>query len=192
MDSFDLHWPNATATLYTDGARLKIVVRDKRGPSGTIQNIELCKDRVAFGLDFAPNLLADLKARGYGDLADEIEARAEPEPQAASDPIAEWRASLEGDDSWEACGTKRTTKWHDLGNGLSLKLPPKRGKQEWALRETHEEGKPTYVCAPSLKGILCSLADRGPEFFAATIAACAEFSSEHPELESAVGAWPKH
>ncbi len=192
MDSFDLHWPNATATLYTDGAHVKIVVRDKRGPSGTINNIELCKDRVAFGLDFAPSLLDDLKARGYRDLADDIEQRVQPEPEVDDDPVGEWLERLSGDGTWEACGTKRSTKWHDLADGLCLKLPAKRGKQEWALRETPAEGKPTYLCAPELKGILCALGERENELVAAVVGALAELAGEHAEIEAAVAAWPKH
>ena len=193
MDSFDLHWPHATATLYTDGAHLKIVVRDKRGPSGTVNNIELCKERVAFGLDFAPGLLADLKARGYGDLADDIEQRAvATEAEIAQDPVADWLDSLPGDGDWQACGTKRAAKWHQLAEDLFFKLPAKRGKQEWALKETHADDKPTYVCAPEFKGLLSSLRDRGPDFFAGAISACAEFATEHAEIELAVAAWPKH
>ncbi len=192
MDSFDLHWPNATATLYTDGAHVKIVVRDKRGPSGTINNIELCKDRVAFGLDFAPQLLDDLKARGYRDLADDIEQRVQPEPEVVEDPVGDWLESLTGDDSWEACGTKRSTKWHEIAAGVFLKLPAKRGKQEWALKENQAEGKPAYLCAPELKGILCALRERDFDFIAAVVGALAELAGEHAQIEAAVAAWPKH
>ncbi len=193
MDSFDLHWPRATATLYTDGAHMKLVVRDKRGPSGTINNIELCKKRVAFGLDFWPELLTELKAKGYDALADDIEQRAgAAAPAPARDPLTEWFDKLEGDDSWEACGTKRTNKWHTLPEDVFLKLPPKRGKQEWALKITHAEGKPSYVCAPELKGLLSSQRERGVDFFSAAVAACAGFADENDALARAVAAWPKH
>ncbi len=188
MDSFDLHWPNSTATLYTDGTHLKVVVRDKRGPSGTIQNVELCKERVAFGLDFAPGLLDELKAKGYGELADEIEQRVHP----VADPVTEWLAALSGDGSWEACGTKRASTWHEIAAGFFLKLPAKRGKQEWALKETPHEGKPAYLCAPELKGIFCALHDRAPAMLPGVIAACADIAAEHAEIEQALAAWPKH
>lgn len=67
---------------------MKIVIRDSRGPSGTLNNNELCKQRVAIGLSFAPELLSQLKAKGHTTLAEEIDARAaaapkpEPQPQA--------------------------------------------------------------------------------------------------------------
>ncbi len=192
MDSFDLHWPNSTATLYTDGTHLKVVVRDKRGPSGTIQNVELCKERVAFGLDFAPELLEELKAKGYSDLADDIEQRVQPEPEVASDPVADWLDALSGEGAWEACGTKRASKWHEIAAGFFLKLPAKRGKQEWALKETPAEGKPVYLCAPELKGIFCALHERAPDMLPGVIAACADIAAAHDEIEQAVTAWPKH
>ncbi len=192
MDSFDLHWPKATATLYTDGAHVKIVVRDNRGPSGTINNVELCKNRVAFGLDFAPDLLADLKAKGYGELAEEIAQRAGPDDAPAADPVADWLNRLPGDGHWEACSTRRTPNWHALADDVFLKLPPKRGKQEWALKLTHGDAKPTYVCAAELKGLLCALRERGHDFFSTAVAACAGIDSDNTELQQAVAAWPKH
>ncbi len=192
MDSFDLHWPRSTATLYTDGKLVKIVVRDKRGPSGTINNIELCKDRVAFGIDFAPTLLKELQAKGYGDLADDIEQRVEPPLETPVDPVAEWLNNLPGDDTWAECGAKRSTKWRELSNGVLMKMPAKRGNPEWVLKDTRSEGKPTYVCAAAFKGLLRALHAKDPALIPTAVSACAELMTENSELQAAISAWPKN
>lgn len=188
MHSFDLHWPGSTAMLYTDGTHLKIVVRDKRGPSGNLTNIELCKNRVAFGLDFAPDLLTELRSHGYEDLAVDIEQRVEPE--TASDPVGDWLDTLDGDGVWTECGAKRSTKWRELCDGLSLKLPAKRGNPEWVLKDTRGDGKAAYLSADGFKGIVSALHERDPDVLATCMAACAELRAEHADIDAAVATWP--
>ena len=88
MDTFDLRWPQTTATFCTNGWRCRIVWRGKKGNmGGTIENNDLCKRRVADSLDGAPGLLAELRAAGHVDLAEEIETLApELAPRAARMP----------------------------------------------------------------------------------------------------------
>lgn len=195
MDTFELRWPQSKAILYTDGTHLKIVVRDKRGPSGTIINRELCKARIAIGLQFAPDLITDLKSKGHRQLAEDIEQLAVAEPVAAEPPrdiVADWLASLNGSDAFEACGAKRASTWHAVANGLLLKIPAKKGKSEWVLKTTSASAKPTYIVATHFKGICCALRERGAEFFAGFLSECAEFAKDHQELQEAIGAWRKH
>ncbi len=80
MDNFDLRWPKTDATFYTDGNRCRIVWRQKGGIGGSIDNNQLCKRRVADSLLCAPELLKDLKVRGYSGLAAEIEEMAPASP----------------------------------------------------------------------------------------------------------------
>ena len=194
MDSFDLRWPKTQAMLYTDGIHLKIVVRDKRGPSGTLNNIELCKDRIAIGLPFAPNLLADLKTKGYDQLAQEIEDRASL-PAADAEPadvVGEWLDTLSGSDEHAACGTKRAKVWHPVADNLFLKAPAAKGKQEWVLKSTPDGEKPSYLAAPHFKGICAALRDRQENFFDGFLSECAELADPHEELQEALRAWRKH
>ena len=79
MDTFDLKWPKTQATFYTDGWRCRIVWRAQGGPGGSIDNNDLCKRRLADSLSGAPYLLPALRARGYGNLASEIESLVEQE-----------------------------------------------------------------------------------------------------------------
>ncbi len=194
MDSFDLRWPKTQAMLYTDGIHMKIVVRDKRGPSGTLNNVELCKDRIAIGLPFAPNLLTDLKTKGYSQLAQEIEQRAAmPAPSAKpKDVVGEWLDAMSGTDEFAACGTKRAKVWHPVAKNLSLKIPAAKGKQEWVLKTTPEGEKPSYVAAPHFKGICTSLRERREKFFEGFLSECAEFATEHDEVQAAIRAWRRH
>ena len=83
VDTFDLKWPKTQATFYTDGWRCRIVWREQGGPGGTIDNHGLCKRRLADSLDGAPYLLSALRARGYGNLAQEIEGLLEIQPQGS-------------------------------------------------------------------------------------------------------------
>ena len=194
MDSFDLRWPKTQAMLYTDGIHMKIVVRDKRGPSGTIHNIELCKDRIAIGLPFAPNLLTELKSKGYTALAEDIEQLAE-QPAAAPEPVdvvGDWLKQLDGSDEFSVSGTKRAKQWHPLGGDLFLKTPAAKGKQEWVLKSTPEGEKPSYLVAANFKGICAALREHDEKFFDGLLGHCAEFAGEHDELEAALSAWRKH
>lgn len=193
MDSFDLRWPKTNATLHTDGWRLKIVVRDKRGPSGTIDNNELCKQRVANGLSFAPKLLSQLKAKGHGTLADDIEklAASIPEARPARDVVGEWLDKLPGSDEWESCGTKRARSWHAISDVYELKPPAKRGKKEWVLRTSNPDGKTGYLAAADFKGICTSLRDNEVDFFESFLGACAALADASDDVSAAIEAWGK-
>lgn len=194
MDSFDLRWPKTQAMLYTDGIHVKIVVRDKRGPSGTIHNIELCKDRIAIGLPFAPNLLDELKSKGYTALAQDIEELAEqPAPAAKpADVVGDWLRQLDGSEAHSVSGTKRAKVWHPVGDNLFLKTPAAKGKQEWVLKSTPDGDKPSYLVAEHFKGICAALREHDEKFFEVFLSHCAEFASAHDELEAALAAWRKH
>lgn len=86
MRTFDLRWPKTAATFYTDGRRCRIVWRGKKsGIGGTIENNDQCKRRVADSLGGAPELLEQLRAAGFMDLADEIQTLA-PLPSPEQDP----------------------------------------------------------------------------------------------------------
>lgn len=85
MDRFELNWPGADASFYTDGWRCRIVWRQKGrhgggGMGGTIDNNQQCVKRAAESLEGAPYLLSALKARGHARLADQIETVAGEEP----------------------------------------------------------------------------------------------------------------
>lgn len=91
MDRFELNWPGADASFYTDGWRCRIVWRQKGqrgggGMGGTIDNNQQCVKRAAESLEGAPYLLSALKARGHGRLADQIETAAAD--VAAAEPTA--------------------------------------------------------------------------------------------------------
>lgn len=82
MDRFELNWPDADASFFTDGWRCRIVWRAKGkrtggGMGGTIDNNVQCVRRLAESLEGAPYLLSALKARGHERLADQIESAAE-------------------------------------------------------------------------------------------------------------------
>jgi hypothetical protein len=195
MDSFELKWPKSQAILYTDGTHLKITVRDERGPSGTINNNELCKQRIAIGLQFAPNLITDLKSKGHGSLAEEIEqlVTAEPvAPEPVRDIVGDWLDKLSGSHESEVCGTKRGKPWYPVADELALKTPAKRGKSEWILKTTSADAKPTFITATDFKGICCALRDRGTDFFDAFLGQCADFAEDHENVREAIGAWRKH
>ncbi len=88
MDRFELNWPGADASFYTDGWRCRIVWRQKGrrgggGMGGTIDNNQQCVKRAAESLDGAPYLLSALKARGHARLAEQIETAAATVPEAA-------------------------------------------------------------------------------------------------------------
>ena len=105
MDRFELNWPGADASFYTDGWRCRIVWRQKGrrgggGMGGTIDNNQQCVKRAAESLAGAPYLLSALKARGHARLADQIETAAAEapghEPAAHPAPVrAERRERLE-------------------------------------------------------------------------------------------------
>ncbi len=91
MDRFELNWPGADASFYTDGWRCRIVWRQKgqRGGGsmgGTIDNNQQCVKRAAESLVGAPYLLSALKARGHDRLADQIETAATD--ASAAEPVA--------------------------------------------------------------------------------------------------------
>jgi hypothetical protein len=165
LDTFDLRWPRADATLYTDGWRCRIVWRERRGGlGGSIDNNEQCKRRIADSLGGAPYLLGALRARGHGLLASEIEmlaaflpthqrptagarsdssneglhSSAGPDPALAR--IRAWVGSLDGDAGWEAAENRRASHWSpclDVGDeALLLKAPAPKGRREWALKRT--------------------------------------------------------
>lgn len=82
MDRFELNWPDADASFFTDGWRCRIVWRAKGkrssgGLGGTIDNNVQCVRRLAESLEGAPYLLSALKARGHERLAGQIESAAE-------------------------------------------------------------------------------------------------------------------
>ena len=86
MDRFELNWPGADASFYTDGWRCRIVWRQKGrrgggGMGGTIDNNQQCVKRAAESLEGAPYLLSALKARGHSRLADQIETAAAQVPE---------------------------------------------------------------------------------------------------------------
>lgn len=82
MDRFELNWPGADASFYTDGWRCRIVWREKGrrpgagGMGGTIDNNQQCVKRAAESLEGAPYFLNALKARGHARLAEQIESAA--------------------------------------------------------------------------------------------------------------------
>ena len=87
MDRFELNWPGANASFYTDGWRCRIVWRQKGrrgggGMGGTIDNNQQCVKRAAESLEGAPYLLSALKARGHARLAEQIETVAADVPEA--------------------------------------------------------------------------------------------------------------
>ncbi len=94
MDRFELNWPGADASFYTDGWRCRIVWRQKNrrgggGMGGTIDNNQQCVKRAAESLEGAPYLLSALKARGHDRLADQIETEAAKTPAVEPVPARE-------------------------------------------------------------------------------------------------------
>ena len=92
MDRFELNWPGADASFYTDGWRCRIVWRQKGrrgggGMGGTIDNNQQCVKRAAESLEGAPYLLSALKARGHARLADQIETAASVAPEVPAQPV---------------------------------------------------------------------------------------------------------
>ena len=93
MDRFELNWPGADVSFYTDGCRCRIVWRQKgrrhsaAGMGGTIENNQQCVKRAAESLEGAPYFLSALKARGYERLADQIGSLAEEEAMTARPPV---------------------------------------------------------------------------------------------------------
>jgi len=92
MDRFELNWPGADASFYTDGWRCRIVWREKGrrnggGMGGTIDNNQQCVKRAAESLEGAPYFLSALKARGHERLAEQI-ASAADEVAVATAPVS--------------------------------------------------------------------------------------------------------
>ena len=93
MDRFELNWPGADVSFYTDGWRCRIVWRQKgrrhgaAGMGGTIENNQQCVKRAAESLEGAPYFLSALKARGYDRLADQIGSLAVEEAMTARPPV---------------------------------------------------------------------------------------------------------
>jgi hypothetical protein len=92
MDRFELNWPGADASFYTDGWRCRIVWREKGrrngggGMGGTIDNNQQCVKRAAESLEGAPYFLSALKARGHERLAEQIESAADEVAAAPASP----------------------------------------------------------------------------------------------------------
>lgn len=170
MEVFELRWPKTSATLCTDGWRCRVVWRTPNGMGGVIDNTELAKRRVAGGLYCAPELLEDLRASGHAQLAEEIEAmadpadltepadlseRADPGPEIQEEPrFTQWLDNLSGSQDWEACGNRRAKAWVCLASVscgsapdtwtevLYLKAPNAKGKQEWVLKRVWPDPTP--------------------------------------------------
>lgn len=164
MDRFELNWPGADASFFTDGWRCRIVWRQKSkrgaaGMGGTIDNNVQCVRRLADSLDGAPYLLSALKARGHERLAGQIESaleevgpapavpkpsapkRVERTPQSVS-PEQSWLKGLTGSVESEGVSNRRAKVWLELGSLagqdelLCLKTPVAKGKQEWVLKRS--------------------------------------------------------
>jgi hypothetical protein len=177
MDTFNLRWPGGDAILHTDGVRCRVVWRAENGMGGTIDNSDLAKKRVIGGLAYAPNLPAELRHKGFTDLAAEIEAAANalPKPAPATPVVSPtkridaWLASLPGSTAFEACGTRRALKWHQgktWPESLALKPPGKTGNSEWVLKVSRD--KVEYFTASEFAGVCACLASM-PEFAAPTV-----------------------
>ncbi len=93
MDRFELNWPGADASFYTDGWRCRIVWREKSrrhgsgSMGGTIDNNQQCVKRAAESLEGAPYFLSALRARGHQRLAAQIESAATGTGAAAQPPV---------------------------------------------------------------------------------------------------------
>ena len=185
MDTFDLRWPKTDAIFYTDGERCRIVWRQKSGPGGSIENIALCKRRVADSLTCAPELLESLKGKGYTGLATEIanlvrspqqsvpaeKVRAKPSAGVGKTdrkiaPVQAWLNTLEGSAEWQECGTRRAKTWqrldtietHDCDTEIYLKAPARTGASDWVVKlKPVARGRANYVCADTLKGLFSYL-----------------------------------
>lgn len=203
MDTFDLNWPKTQATFYTDGWRCRIVWRQQGGPGGTIDNHNLCKRRLADSLGGAPYLLAALRARGYGTLAEEIESlvetptQAAPAREAVADRTRDWIAGLDGDATFAETGARRSKVWFELGQlgevVLFLKEPPARGKSEWVLKRTWPDSdrKAEYVAGPYLRGLFSYLQEHAPGFGESDVETLLKFCGgiDHPEIVNAIRLW---
>lgn len=143
MDRFELNWPGADASFFTDGWRCRIVWRQKSkrgaaGMGGTIDNNVQCVRRLADSLDGAPYLLSALKARGHERLAGQIESaveevgpapavpvraaakrsapkRVERTPESGS-PGRSWLHGLTGSAEVEGVSNRRAKVWLELGS----------------------------------------------------------------------------
>lgn len=203
MDRFDLHWPKTDACFLTDGRRCRIVWRHPRGrgPAGSIDNNLLCKQRLADSLALTPDLLGDLKSRGYPALADEIQALSGVTRANAGDDaharVRRWLEDLPGSSEWQDAGARRGKTWIGLavvgGETVELRVPASRGRSEWVVRHTPGVGggKASFVVATDLKGIFAhlvgKLADNATDIVDQALAACAEL--DHPEILDARNRW---
>lgn len=204
MDRFDLHWPNSDASFLTDGRRCRIVWRSAPGrsrlPGGSIDNNALCKKRLADSLALAPDLLGDLKSRGYTELAAEIEGLAASSQAAAPDDrVRQWLDALPGDAAWETAAPRRGKTWIVVAQlrqeTFELRAPTGRKATEWVLRRSAGAGKPQFIVAQDLRGIfsflLCAGEDAGEDDAAALIdevlAACAHL--DHSDVSVARDSW---
>ncbi len=207
MDRFELNWPGADASFYTDGWRCRIVWRQKDrrgggGMGGTIDNNRQCVKRAAESLEGAPYLLSALKARGHIRLADQIEICAAQAPEQVAQEVPkiadgkEWLKQLQGEGAFETASSKRAKAWLALGElggeALLLKAPAASGKAEWVLKRTWPEDPkrtPEYVVAGSFKGIAGYLLEAGATAtdIERILAALADVA--HPELGAAARAW---
>ena len=186
MDTFDLKWPKTQATFYTDGWRCRIVWRAQGGPGGSIDNNDLSKRRLADSLSGAPYLLPALRARGYGNLASEIESLVEQEagpvesgdasssarpgrpPVAAPraevrrttqvDRIQSWLADLPGDATFAETGDRRARVWLEAGAF---------GAETLLLKSPAAKGKQEWVLKRTWPDGDAKQASRKPEYVAA-------------------------
>jgi len=174
MDTFDLNWPQTTATFCTNGWRCRIVWRGKKGGmGGTIENNDQCKRRVADSLEGAPELLEELRTAGYMDLAEEIQTLAplpspqkpspqkpSPQPRASrtdvpakskkvsaptpAELIHSWASALSGGADWEACSNRRAKSWLEVA-----KVDVIAGAETWCedvrLKAPAAKGKQEWV-----------------------------------------------
>ena len=219
MDTFDLRWPQTTATFCTNGWRCRIVWRGKKGGlGGTIENNDQCKRRVADSLEGAPGLLDELREAGYMDLAREIQTLA-PLPSADDAPmpmpgelIDNWVNALTDQSAWEACGNRRASSWLEVAEvnvssgeatwceAILLKAPAAKGKQEWILKcvcaaapKGHVRATARYHTADSFYGVCACLASleecRSLDFVDAFINSVVELVDGHAEVGKAADAW---
>ncbi len=201
MDTFDLGWPQGTATLCTDGWRCRIVWRGTRGIGGSIENNELCMQRVADGMSRTPRLLEQLRARGHLKLATNIEHLAVKveAPAARPDAIARqpekaqaephnWLEDLEASSDWETCGLRRAKVWHEVMAGVFIKMPAAKGKPEWILKWAKRDKGFDYVCAPAFKGLCIHVQHRGmslDDF----VSGCQPLAADSADIAHALDAW---
>ena len=142
MDRFELNWPGADASFYTDGWRCRIVWRQKGrrgggGMGGTIDNNLQCVKRAAESLEAAPYLLSALKARGHDRLAEQIESAAAEAPAVEPAVAAPVRnpARAERHERRKAAENRPAPKRVQPQPAAAKKKPPKTkkaaGPQDW-------------------------------------------------------------